>query len=149
MYNFIIVFFLSSVKFLFAIPLALVQYKFTFFQTLFVSSLGGFFGVFFFYYCSNFIIEKYNQLISKFNFNKKKKQINKNKKRSLKKIITIKILRKYGLYGIAFLTPIFFSIPIGTFLASKFYRKRKITLTVLLVSVLFWSLILSLIVKLF
>ena len=53
--------------------------------------------------------------------------------------MAIKTVRKYGLFGIAFLTPIFFSIPIGTFIALRFFPNKKKTLPVLAASVFGWS----------
>ena len=66
-----------------------------------------------------------------------------NSKKRLKKVVAIKIVRKYGLFSIAFLTPIFFSIPIGTFIALRFFPNKKKTLPVLAASVFGWSFILS------
>ena len=68
---------------------------------------------------------------------------NKMKKRSMKNILAIKTARKYGLFGIAFLTPIFLSIPIGTYLALYFFPEKKKTVPILMSSVVIWSLILS------
>ncbi|PKP47394.1 MAG: hypothetical protein CVT95_05715, partial [Bacteroidetes bacterium HGW-Bacteroidetes-12] len=54
-------------------------------------------------------------------------------------IITLKT--KYGLIGISTLSPIFFSIPLGCFLASRFYRNEKKTVFIMLLGVLFWSIV--------
>jgi len=51
----------------------------------------------------------------------------------------VTIFRKYGLFGIAFLTPVILSIPIGTIVANSFEpNKRKIFLF-MFISILFWS----------
>jgi predicted neutral ceramidase superfamily lipid hydrolase len=51
----------------------------------------------------------------------------------------VSIFRKYGLLGIAFLTPVILSIPIGTIVANSFEpNKRKIFLF-MFISILFWS----------
>ena len=84
---------------------------------------------------SNWIIDLYYTWMS----NKQKA----NSKKRLKKVVAIKIVRKYGLFSIAFLTPIFFSIPIGTFIALRFFPNKKKTLPVLAASVFGWSFILS------
>jgi membrane protease YdiL (CAAX protease family) len=55
----------------------------------------------------------------------------------------VRIWRKYGLMGIAFLTPLLFSPILGTLIAVSFGEKKtKIVLSMAL-SALFWSLIFS------
>ena len=61
----------------------------------------------------------------------------------MKNILAIKTARKYGLVGIAVLTPIFLSIPIGTYLALHFFPEKKKTIPILITSVIGWSLVLS------
>jgi membrane protein YqaA with SNARE-associated domain len=129
---------LSGIKFLIAIPLSAFKYDFNFLQTLLFSVVGGVLGVLIFSYLS----EKIYNLFAK---NKKSKI----KNRSIKKIIAIKTARKYGLFGIAFLTPIFLSIPIGTFLALRFFPEKKKTIPILITSVIGWSLILSVVLTSF
>ena len=85
-----------------------------------------------------------NSLKKVFFINKLKKY-NAKKKKSFKNIIALKVARKYGLFGIAFLTPIFFSIPIGTFIALHFFPNKTKTLPILFASVLGWSFLLTLI----
>tara|TARA_B110000908_G_scaffold149850_1_gene183411 strand:- start:1231 stop:1656 length:426 start_codon:yes stop_codon:yes gene_type:complete len=128
----LVVIFLSGIKFMFAIPLSIIKYDFTFIQTLLFSVIGGVLSIFVFSYLS----DKIYKLI------KKKKQ-NKVKKRSMKKALAIKTARKYGLVGIAVLTPIFLSIPIGTYLALYFFPEKRKTIPVLITSVVAWSLVLS------
>jgi hypothetical protein len=132
----IVVLLLSCVKFFLAIPLA-VTYDFSFWQTFILCCLGGIIGVLFFAYFRKVILNYYYKLFP----NKKKKKSN----RGFKDNIAIATARKYGLFGIAFLTPIFFSIPLGTFIALHFFPNKKKTLPVLLASVLGWSFILTLV----
>ncbi len=128
----LVVIFLSGIKFMFAIPLSIIKYDFTFIQTLLFSVVGGIISIFVFAYLS----DKIYKLI-------KKRRKNKEKKRSAKKALAIKTARKYGLVGIAFLTPIFLSIPIGTYLALYFFPEKRNTIPVLITSVVAWSLVLS------
>ncbi|MEE2700143.1 MAG: hypothetical protein VYD71_02120 [Bacteroidota bacterium] len=121
---------LSSVKFLFAIPLSIIRYDFNFLQTFLYSVIGGVIGVF----IASYVSEK----ISKFFTSKSKR-----KKRGVRKKIAIKTARKYGLFGITFLTPIFLSIPIGTYLALHFFPNKKKTIPILITSVVGWSFVLS------
>ncbi|MFQ3332932.1 MAG: nitrogen fixation/metabolism regulation signal transduction histidine kinase [Thalassomonas sp.] len=128
----LVVIFLSGIKFMFAIPLSLIKYEFTFFQTLLFSVVGGVLSVFVF----SFLSGKIYKIIEA-------RRKNKVKKRSMKKALAIKTARKYGLFGIAFLTPIFLSIPIGTYLALYFFPEKKKTIPILITSVVAWSLVLS------
>ena len=123
---------LSGVKFLFAIPLSAIKYDFNFLQTLLFSVIGGVIGVFIFSYLS----EKISRFLSS-------KLKSRRKKRGVKKAVAIKTARKYGLFGIAFLTPIFLSIPIGTYLALYFFPNKKKTIPILITSVVGWSFVLS------
>ena len=135
----IMVVMLSSVKFLAAIPLAIYQYDFSFWETFLYSSLGGVFGVLIFSKLSKWIVKLYYYCHSS--------KIKQKPKRGVKKVVAIKIVRKYGLFGIAFLTPVFFSIPIGTFLALRFFPNKKKTLPVLLASIFGWSFVLSVVLS--
>jgi len=128
----LVVIFLSGIKFMFAIPLSIFKYDFTFIQTLIFSVVGGVFSILVF----SFLSDKIYKLIAS-------RRIDKVKKRSMKNILAIKTARKYGLYGIAFLMPIFLSIPIGTYLALHFFPEKKKTIPILITSVIGWSLVLS------
>ena len=131
----LIVISLSGFKFLIAIPLSAYQYDFNFIQTLIFSIVGGVIGVFLFSTLSN----KINKLFPK------KNKVKRIKKRGIKEAITIKTARKYGVYGIAAITPILLSIPIGTLIALRFFPEKKKTIPILMSSVVIWSLILSIV----
>ena len=98
--------------------------------------IGGSLGVFIFTFFSEWV----NRLINKLIKPKPSKKVFTRKNRFI-----VKIKSKYGLYGIAFLSPIIFSIPIGCFLASRFYSSYKKNITAMLIAVFFWSFILPLI----
>lgn len=145
---------LSGVKFLLAPPLSF-KLGFTFSQTVLVTTIGGILGVIFFFYLSEIIIRLFKRIwpyIKAF-FNKNEikpkpvriKQSNEKPKKnfSRKNKFIVNTRRKYGLWGIAALTPILLSIPLGTFLANKYYRNKKSVLLSLTVSVICWSLIMS------
>jgi len=131
----LIVISLSGFKFLIAIPLSAYQYDFNFIQTLIFSIIGGVIGIFLFSALSN----KINKLFPK------KNKVKRTKKRGIKEAITIKTARKYGVYGIAAITPILLSIPIGTLIALRFFPEKKKTIPILMSSVVIWSLILSIV----
>jgi len=129
------VFFMSFVKFFLAIPLAFT-FDFSFWQTFLITCFGGILGVLFFAQFRKVILKIYYRFFA----NKPKVR----KKRGFKNVLAIKTAKKYGLFGIAFLTPIVFSIPLGTFLALHFFPNKKKTLPILIASVLGWSFVLTL-----
>ncbi len=53
------------------------------------------------------------------------------------------IWRKYGLLGVAFLTPILLSPIIGTMVAASFGEPKKRIIAYMLISALFWGIIFS------
>ncbi|MDB2651817.1 pantoate--beta-alanine ligase [bacterium] len=81
-----------------------------------LSTLGGLVGVVFFVKFSESVLKLYFRF---FPF-----KPNTKKKKGFKRAFAIKVARKYGLFGIALITPIFLSIPLGTFLALHFYFCR-------------------------
>ena len=156
----LILFLVSSVKFIFAFPLAL-RYNFPFPLTLLITSAGGISGVLFFAFLSEEIIVLYHWLIYKHLirfpkthsfakalkktyhriFPKKQKKVFSNSSKRF-----VKIKQTYGLGGIAILTPLIFSIPLGTFFAIQFYKRTKKTIFILCLAVIFWSVVFSMIV---
>ena len=51
------------------------------------------------------------------------------------------IWKKYGLFGIALLTPVIISIPIGTIIASRLVPDKKKVFLYMLISISVWSII--------
>jgi hypothetical protein len=125
---------LSSVKFLFA-PSVAIGAGFGYLQTIVITYCGGCLGILFFYFFGTFMMRKFS-----------KKTVSENRK---KKIFTptnkmiVKIKSKYGLIGLSFITPAIISIPVGTILAAKYFRKNPKTLSYLLTSLFIWCLFLS------
>jgi hypothetical protein len=126
----------GCVKFFLAIPLA-QQYDFTFWETFIFTCLGGVIGVLFFARFRKVVLKLYFRF---FPYKPKAKR-----KNSFRRTLALTTARKYGLFGIAFLTPVFLSIPIGTFVALHFFPDKKKTLPILFASVLGWSFLLTLI----
>ena len=124
---------ISSVKFLFA-PAAVYAADYNFISTILITSLGGFVGVFIFYKSGQFISEWW---IRRFSPKKNKKKFTRRNR------AIIKIRARYGLYGLAFITPCIISIPIGSLLAAKYYRYDPLVLPLMFTSVLLWSLLLT------
>jgi len=53
----------------------------------------------------------------------------------------VKVRSRYGLVGIAFLTPIILTVPIGTFLANSMTKDKRDVLIYMFISFSFWSVI--------
>lgn len=134
------VFLLSTVKFVLGgVPLALTL-GFSFFEAVVVTSLGGFTGVLIFVGVSDFLIRKFKDLKHKQHPEKAKS----NKKiftRKNRLIITVK--QRFGLLGIAGLTPFLFSIPIGCFIATRYFKDKQKIIIYMFASVLLWSISIS------
>ena len=130
----------SGVKFAMTFPVVVMQFKFTFLETILWTNVGGILGIYFFAFLSEKLIAWWNRT-----FRKKRSAPgyhNHNKKiftRRNRRIIRIK--QRYGLLGIAVTTPLLLSIPLGTFLVVRYYRTRKIKFTYLIASNLVWSVI--------
>jgi hypothetical protein len=134
MWEIISVFLLSTVKFVLGgIPLAVVVYQFPFFESVTVTTLGGCTGATFFVYSSDFLIAYFKRKrIEKKTVSTKKKFTRTNK-------IIVIVKHRFGLLGIALLTPLLLSIPIGCFLAVRYFKEKQRILIYMFGSVLFWS----------
>lgn len=144
---------ISGVKFLFA-PLLSIGYGFTYLQTVLFTTVGGIAGVFFFYFLSKWLIGLYIKycpfVISYFGGEEAKKRMEAGdcrkpdkKKFTRKNKVLINMRKNYGFFGIIMLTPVLLSIPLGTFLAKKYYSKKSNILLYLSISVVFWSFCIS------
>ena len=145
---------LSGVKFLIA-PTLSFKLGFDFSETVVVTTIGGILGVIFFFFLSEIILRFFKRAWPKikqsFSMQKSeplpvpviKKNTSSKKNFSRKNKFIVLTRRKYGLWGIAFLTPILLSIPLGTFLASKYYKNKKSVLLSLTLSVIGWSIVMS------
>ncbi|MCB0403108.1 MAG: hypothetical protein KDD41_13555 [Flavobacteriales bacterium] len=130
-------FLIAAVKFVVAAGfLVFSSSNFSYLEIIITLIAGGTTGFFVFYFFSNWINLQINKLIRS---KKKKRKSTKN----LRRFITIK--NKYGLIGISILTPVVFSIPVGSFLASRFFRHHKLTFPIMISGIVFWSIVLPLI----
>lgn len=127
--------------FIMIVPTKSGAFNITFLETFIYTSIGGIIGTYFYFYLGVGIINFFKK--------RKLKKIKLGKAKATKiftktnrKIVSVK--NKFGVIGVAFLTPPVFSIMIGSVLCSKMYRHKKITIPALLTSVIFWSLLSSL-----
>lgn len=126
---------MSGIKF-FAAPLLAKTFGFTFLETILVTSLGGVLGVFVFFNIGSRIFHFFPIFFKPINA-KGKIFTKKNK-------FYVKLIRNYGLFGIAIFSPILISIPIGSFLAARFFENQKTkALASMCAAVLIWSVSIS------
>ncbi len=160
---------ISSVKFAVGPPLVYLneRYDFTWFETNIYAIIGGMIGVLVFMHVSEWLIEFWDRIRLYF-FKKKEKRNSlfsqpvadvegnleihyKYVERSMppRKIFTrrnrrmVQIWRKYGLIGLAALTPVLFSIPIGTFFMTRLEKNKRKIILYMFISITFWSMFLT------
>ncbi len=148
----LIVLLVSSIKFLVA-PALSFGMGLNFIQTWLSTTGGGILGVIVFFFLSKWILQLYSRFFFYY-FHLIRVKIYSLLRITLPKFIParkftrrnrliIKIVRKYGLFGIAAITPVLLSIPVGTFLATRYYSTNRYLLLYMSGSVLFWSLFMS------
>jgi hypothetical protein len=170
----ILVILLSSVKFVAGPPFAYYdnKYDFSFAETVLYCVIGGTLGVVIFTFFSQPIFRFWYYIKSKIKHAFRKKTVfsepvadiavpveihyeyikTSDKERKLftprnRKIV--KVWRKYGLVGIAFVTPVILSIPIGTLIANSLVNSRRKVILYMFFSILFWSLTMTTLFELF
>ncbi len=135
------VMFWGSVKFVVA-PIEAARYGFNFWNAFIISTTGGITGILAFTFVGPAIGYGWKKIKSLFQRKKKADEVPKKKfTRGNKLIVRIKI--KYGLIGLAIITPAIISIPVGTIVINHFYKKKLRNIILLVVSLLIWSVILN------
>lgn len=156
--NIINVILLSSVKLALGSGLAIAAYKYNFWETWLFTSTGGILGIIAFTYISRIMLEAWHKtkvaakmkdaqhgFLSQFLLSRMKKKENKKKPIFTKrKRFIIKWKKQYGLAGLAFLTPVILTIPIGTFICNRFFHNQKQVILYLVISTVAWSATLAL-----
>ena len=152
---------LASVKYFFTLPYAMIiglEYK----QAIFAVLIGGIGGFLFFFYLSkplirgiDFMWPYFCMLIPRplrlrYKSYCERRDLSKSSKIFSRKSRFIGKLRStYGLWGIIFATPFILTIPLGAFLASKYYSHRKHIVLYMILSIIGWGAFLSGVVHLF
>jgi polyferredoxin len=112
----------------------------SFSETILYTNIGGFIGILIFTLLSKGLIKLFNAYVP--DLFKSKKKIRKKFSKRNRRLVILK--NKYGLAGIAILTPVLLSIPIGVFLNTKYYGHQKISYLYLLISQIAWSFVYTL-----
>jgi len=122
---------------------------------------GGIGGFLFFYYLSKHIQNGWRLLLPQicqrvpvgikqrvrlFCSSKSKKP---QKRFTRRKRFLVKVKTTYGLWGIIIATPLFLTIPVGAFLANKYYSRRKNIVFYMILSIVGWGAVYSGIIHLF
>lgn len=141
----------SAVKFLFAVPtVSLAGYSF--FETILITCSGGLAGFFAFYYLGEVQWIRYyvglifDKILMFFGYDANKKV---KKKFSRKNRLIINVKKKYGIIGLSLLTPVLFSIPLGSLIAARYFDDDNSTIPWMTGSIVFWSFVLTIFSKLF
>lgn len=130
------VFALGMVKFAFS-QMTATGLGFGFLPTWLITTSGGCTGVLLFYYASGWFMQRAQRSRARRHA----------KGRSSRRVFTrtnrtiIRVKRAQGLSGLAFLTPVLISIPIGAVLAAKYFRHDRRTVPIMLSAVAIWGLV--------
>lgn len=152
---------LATVKYFSTLPYAmLIGLNYT--QAIVAVLAGGIGGFLFFFYLSKPVLKTYNAtwpfiykhipFVLKARLPKiwAPRKPRKHKKRFTRKNrFLVKFRRTYGFWGIIISTPPFLSIPLGAFLAYKYYAKRKYLIPCMIISIVGWAAVLSGVIHLF
>jgi len=131
----------SSFKFAATFPLVIIQFEFSFLETILWTNVGGAAGICFFAFLSEKLMAWWKRTFRRSNRHilEDEQQVKKIFTRKNRRIVRIK--KKYGLIGIALITPFLLSIPVGVFLVVRYYRNSKSKYLYLIAANLFWSVI--------
>ncbi len=124
---------LSSIKHMMG-GVAAAGYAYTYLETFCYTAIGGILGVAFFIFLSQTA-----QNLFQYIFPNKRKKIKPKFSRFSRFVVWVK--QRFGLAGIAFITPWFLTVPVGTMISCGLYRDKRKVFIYQSVSILIWSLI--------
>jgi len=132
------IFLLSTVKFGFGGVPAAVFAGFHFFKAVTVTTAGGVTGSIIFANISEWALDSWQ----KFRFKHMPYRRSGTSKSIFESKLVQTVKKKWGLAGIAFLTPFILSIPIGTMIAVRFYHDKQKVISYMLISIALWDILL-------
>lgn len=122
---------LSSVKHFFG-GVAAAGYGYGFLEAVLYTAIGGLLGVLFFIFLSQSLQHFWRYLFP----NRKPKR-----KFSRMSRFVVKVKQRFGLAGIAFITPWILTVPVGTMISCGLYPNKTRVFTAHALSVVMWSFI--------
>ncbi len=136
-------FFWVALKFMVFSPIAAL--KFDFWTGVIFNISAGFSGVSFFFFLSDYFLERaYRKRVER-----EKKGAPPKKKFTRVNKFLVRGKRTLGLAGIALLTPMFISIPVGSLITAKFFTHTRWAYPALLMAVVFWAFVMGGLASLF
>ena len=102
-------------------------------EVILYTTLGGVGGVFFFMYFAGSVKKAYLWFL------KKRGKTPRKFTRTNRFIVRVK--QRFGLYGLAFITPLIISVPVGSIIAATIYKNKIRAFAYLAAGVLFWSIV--------
>jgi hypothetical protein len=117
-----------------AVPSATALFGFNALKVLLITCSGSITGVILFTNISAVFLKWFHRIkVKYFNSHEHPKIFTKSNRR------IIKVKKRFGLWGIAFVTPLGITIPLGAFIAERFYKDKKQVILALSIGVLFWN----------
>ena len=132
---------IASVKFLLA-PFEAERYGFNFRDAFLITTAGGIIGILIFSLIGDILAYGWKKLIRFFKGPLRKEE-KPAKKFTRTRRFAVGIKMRFGLLGLVITTPSIISIPIGSFVIHRFYRKKFRNILFLIASLIFWSLALN------
>jgi len=131
----------SSFKFAATFPLVILQFDFSFPETILWTNVGGIAGIYFFAFLSEKLISWWKRTFKSQRRDSAEKEDHKKRIFTKRNRRIVRIKKQYGLIGIAFITPFLLSIPVGVFLVVRYYRTSRSKFLYLIAANVLWSVI--------
>lgn len=131
----------SSFKFAATFPLVILQFDFSFPETILWTNVGGIAGIYFFAFLSEKLISWWKRTFKIQRGDSAEKEDHKKRIFTKRNRRIVRIKKQYGLIGIAFITPFLLSIPVGVFLVVRYYRTSRSKFLYLIAANVLWSVI--------
>lgn len=130
---------IASVKFAIS-PFVAESQGFNFFESVLITTSGGLLGVLIFTFAGDAIVYGWKNFMSLI----RKGDVKPKKIHTWTNRTIVRARKRFGLMGIALLTPSVLSIPVGTFIIQGIYKGRLKNILGLFIAILVWSLGLNL-----
>lgn len=127
---------LAGSKYVIALVLIFTA-DYTFWESIAMAIGGGMLGIFIFTYFGD-VLKK----VWRYYFPQKTLVVSATQTVSFKERLLTKINNGYGLAGIAFLTPIILTVPVGAIVANSIYKNKTQIFAYMFVAFVFWSFLL-------